>query len=217
MIERQTNTFNFYQKTHALDSWILMGSETHAEYDGLAMQVGIVDQTFTGNTASSEFDNLLFMVTGGVTNSVNAPSAPTALALTSPETGKVSASWTAGAGSSGSVVIAHPNSGVTHQPLDGDDFSSTASVDFTTGLNLGASNIVVYAGSGTAALVFNLPPSVCYFSVYSYKTVGGTNYYNQSPATGSITLVPAVTVGITNSGNGIFQLTWAQGTLLEAT
>ncbi len=221
MITRQTNTFGFYQKAHALDAWTLVGSEDHPEYAGVPMQVGIVDQTFTANTASSLFDNLLLVVPGGLTNSVNAPSAATALTLTNPAASKVSAGWTAGAGSSGSIVIAHPDSGVTRQPANGNDFSSTASADFTVGQNLGASNIVVYAGSGTSVVVSNVPSALCYFSVYSYKTVAGTNYYNLSnPATGSINLAPtppAVTVGITNAGNGVFQLAWPQGTLLEAT
>ena len=68
--------------------------------------------------------------------------------------------------------------GVTRQPSDGDDYSGTAAADFTVGDNLGASNVVVYAGTGASLVISNLPASTCYFSVYSYTTVNGTNYYN---------------------------------------
>ena len=198
MIERQTNTFNFYQKAHALDPWTLVGTEDRPEYDGVAMQVGIVDQTFTGNTASSEFDNLNLSMAGGVTNNVNAPSAPGGLTLTNSATGQVTASWVSGAGSLGSVVIAHPLMGVTRQPLDGDDFSTSANSDFTLGDNLGASNVVVYVGSGTSVDVTSLPASLCYFSVYSYANVGGTNFYNLlNPATASINLGSGVIIPLT--------------------
>ncbi len=189
MIQRQTNTFNFYQKAHALDPWILVGTEDRPEYAGVAMQVGIVDQTFTGNTAASEFDNLVFTLDGGVTNNVHAPAAPNGLKLTNSAPGQVTASWVAGAGSLGSVVIAHPLMGATRQPMSGDDFSATANADFSLGANLGASNVVVYAGSGTSVDVTNLPASWCYFSVYSYANSSGTNFYNQlSPATAAINL-----------------------------
>lgn len=217
MIQRQTNTFSFYQKAHALDNWTLVGSEDHPEYDGVAMQIGIVDQTFTGNTASSEFDNLILTVSGGLTNA-NAPSAASSLLLTNSAPNQVSASWVAGGGSSGSMVIAHPNGAITRQPVDGVDYSTGANVDFTVGQNLGASNVVVYAGSGTSVNAINLPQALCYFTVYSYKTVSGTNYYQLvNPTSASINLNQPVTVGITNLSSGVYQLTWPQGTLLEAT
>lgn len=220
-IQRQTNTFNFYEKMHGLDAWALRSSEDRPEWDGLPMQVGIVDQTFTDNTASTEFDNLIFTAAAGISNNVNAPSAPSVLMLASNGVGQVAVNWTAGAGSSGSVVIAKSPLPITRQPSDGDDFSITANPDFQSGNNLGASNIVVYAGAGTSVTVSNLPIDLCNFSVYSYKTLGGTNYYNTlSPATGSINLAPtppAVTMGITNNGGGVIQISWAQGTLLEAT
>jgi len=216
MIQRETNTFKFYQKAHGLDAWTLVGSEDRPEYDGVAMQVGIVDQTFTGNTASTEFDNLIFSAASGITNSINAPASATGLNLTSSSLGKATATWTAGAGSSGSVVIAHPVTINTRQPVDSTtDYSGTANADFTLGENLGASNIVVYAGTGTSVPVVNLPFSQSYFTVYSYKNVGGTNYYNLvNPATGSINAGP-ISISIVKTPGGV-QVTWPQGTLLEA-
>ncbi len=184
-LERQTNTFNFYQKAHALDSWTLIWSQERADLDGVAMQVGIVDQIFTANIGLVEFDNLV--ITNPLALSPNAPSGPSNLALSSTESGKVAVSWTAGAGSSGSIVVAHPEIPATRQPVDGSDFSATANNDIQLGLDLGGSNIVVFAGSGTSVTVSNLPPYHYTFTVYAYKTVGGTNYYNiLSPASSGI-------------------------------
>jgi len=191
-IQRETNTFHFYIKEHALDAWTLVATEDHPEWDGVVMQVGLVDQTFTGNTATTEFDNLIFTTPSGVSNSVNAPSAPSGLELSVTGANQIGVSWTPGAGSSGSVVIAHPLMGVTRQPVDGNDFTGLANADFTLGQDLGASNMVVYAGAGGSVNVTNLPLVNCSFAVYSYKTVNGTNYYNQlSPVAGNIDVLGA--------------------------
>jgi len=196
MIQRQTNTFSFYQKVHALDPWTLVASEDHPELAGVVLQVGLVDQTFTANVAFTKFANLVLTTPGGITNSVNAAAAPTGLTLSSASIGQVSARWTPGVGSSGSIVIARPFSPITRQPSDGDDYSLTASNDITMGQNLGASNVVVYAGSGNSVLVSNLPIASVYFSVYSYNSVNGTNYYNTSgaPLANIVTFgLPAIT------------------------
>jgi regulation of enolase protein 1 (concanavalin A-like superfamily) len=217
MLQRQTNTFSFYQKAHALDSWIFVASVDRPDLDGVSMQVGLVDQTFTGNTGTAEFANLLLTIPNAVTN--NTPAGPTNLVLNS-SSGLVSASWTPSSGSSGSVVIVHTPSGVTRQPGDGADYSAAAIADFILSTNLGGSNIVVYAGTGSSVTVTNLPLAPNYFAVYSYKTVSGTNYYNLiHPATASINLgaAPVVTIGATNIVGSGLQLTWSQGTLLEAT
>jgi regulation of enolase protein 1 (concanavalin A-like superfamily) len=185
MIERQTNTFRFYQKLHALDAWTLISTRERPDLDGVAMQVGIVDQNFTGNTGTAEFDNLVF--TGTAINSPNAPSGPTGLSLSSLVGGQVSASWTAGAGSAGSIVVAHPSTPASRQPADGSDYSASANADLGLGFDIGGSNIVVFAGAGTSVVASNLPPYNYSFTVYSYATVSGTNYYNiLSPATSGI-------------------------------
>lgn len=185
MIQRQTNTFTFYQKAHALDPWTLIWTQERADLDGIPVQVGIVDQIFTANTGTAEFDNLVIVPTPA--NSPNAPAGPSNIALASAETGKVSVSWTPGAGSAGSVVIAHASSPATRQPADGADYSATANADILLGADAGGSNIVVFAGAGNSVVVSNLPPLQYSFTVYSFATVGGTNFYNiTSPASGSI-------------------------------
>lgn len=182
---RQTNTFNFYQKLHALDSWTLIYTQERPDLEGVAMQVGIVDQIFTANTGTAEFDNLT--ITGSTVNSSNAPSAPSNLLLSSTVKGKVSATWTAGPGSSGSILIAHPSIPATRQPADGADYSATANADLDVGYDIGGSNIVLYAGAGNSVVASNLPPYHYTFAVYSYAKVGNTNYYNiLSPATSAI-------------------------------
>ena len=192
-LDRQTNTFHFYQKLHALDAWTLIWTEERPDLAGLPLQVGIVDQIFTANTGTVEFDNLVF--TGSTINSPNAPLGPNNLSLSSTQSGQVSATWTAGAGSSGSIVIAHPNTPATRQPADGSDYSATANADLSLGFDIGGSNVVVYAGSGTSVVASNLPPYHFTFSVYSYATLGGSNYYNiLSPAVNGIDVagIPAI-------------------------
>jgi regulation of enolase protein 1 (concanavalin A-like superfamily) len=185
MIERQTNTFRFYQKAHALEPWTLISTRERPDLDGVAMQVGIVDQIFTGNTGTAEFDNLVF--SAPPINSPNAPSGPTGLSLSSTVAGQVSASWTAGAGSAGSIVVAHPATPASRQPADGSDYSASANADIGLGFDIGGSNIVVYAGAGTSVVASNLPPYNYSFTVYSYATVSGTNYYDiLTPASSSI-------------------------------
>lgn len=184
-LQRQTNTFNFYQKLHALDPWTLIYSETRAELDGIALQVGLVDQIFTSGLGTTEFDNLV--INGPAINSPNAPSGPTGLSLSSTQVGQVALSWTPGAASSGSVVIAHLATPATRQPADGADYSAVANADLNLGFNVGGSNIVVFAGAGNSLTASNFPPFTYSFSVYSYKTVSGTNYYDiLSPASSTI-------------------------------
>jgi len=195
MIQRQANTFSFYRKAHALDEWILIASEDRPEFGGVAMQVGIEDETFTANTGTAEFDNLNIITPNAITNLAPLPASN--LALTSTVLGAVTASWTPAAGSDGSIVVAHPIIPGTRQPADGSDYSATANADLALGIDLGGSNIVVYAGTGNSVVVSNLPSIHYSFAVYSYVNVGGTNYYNlygQAPGGVDVLGVPTVNV-----------------------
>jgi len=71
-------------------------------------------------------------------------------------------------------------------------------VDGTTyqaGDDLGAENMVVYAGTGNTVTVPNLAPVYYYFAVYSYAEVEGAPAYNLDSAAGRIEVlgVPSVT------------------------
>lgn len=217
MIQRTNDTFILSTKNHALDPWTVVRTVNAPEWTGQAIQVGIVDQTFTDDTASSQFANLTLTADAGIGTSPNAPASPTGLVLSNLSGGQISANWTAGVGSTGSVLIGHALTGVTYQPADGQDFTSFAFNDFGFGDSYSGSNMVLYASTGHTVTVSDVPATLLYFSVYSYATVNGTNFYNQVPATASINLAPpAVTMGITNVPGG-FQLSWSQGTLLTAT
>ncbi len=194
-IERQANTFSFYQKAHALDPWTLIYSEERADLDGVPLQVGLVDQIFTSGLGTTEFDNLV--ITGSTINSPNAPAGPTGLSLSSTVPGQVSASWTPGAGSSGSVVIAHVGTPATRQPTDGADYSATANPDLSLGFDIGGSNVVIFAGAGNSVTATSFPPFTYAVSVYAYATIADVNYYNiLSPASGTLTVlgVPVISV-----------------------
>lgn len=193
-LERQTNTFNFYQKAHALDPWTLIHTEERPDLDGVPLQVGLVDQIFTTGLGVTEFDNLV--ITGSTINNPSAPAGgPSGLTVNSLQAGQVTATWTPAAGSAGSVVIAHFGTPVTRQPADGADYLATANADLSLGFDIGGSNVVIYTGTGNSVVASNFPPYLFGISVYAHSSVGGTNFYNiLSPASGTVTVagVPVI-------------------------
>jgi regulation of enolase protein 1 (concanavalin A-like superfamily) len=225
MFTRVGDTFTIYGKQHALANWSRIRTIVASNLDGVAMQVGMEDETYTGDTASTMFANLCITNYAGASTiaalgtSPNAPGAPSGLVVTNLHNGSIGANWTAGAGSTGSLIVAHPGFPDTAQPVDGTDYSGVAYNDFLLAGNLeSSSNILVYDGTGTSTTIGDVPEELWYLSVYSFANVGGTNYYNLNPSTAFVNLAPPVVhVGITNSGSGVFTLTWSQGTLLEAT
>src|ERR1041385_9224736 len=95
----------------------------------------------------------------------------------------LSLSWTAGAGSSGSIVVMSAGPPNSVQPNYGTIYTGNAT--FGNGSNLGNSNFVVFAGLGSSVTVTNLIPGVRYYAtVYSYSASGGasTFVYNLADA-----------------------------------
>lgn len=184
MLERQGNTFSFYEKAHALDDWTLIRSIERLDMDALALQVGIAQACFSDNSPISEFDNLNLE---GTTVPSGQPGPASNLALSRSGVGTIRAQWTAGTGSAGSVVIAHAVTGLTRQPVDG--------TVYTAGVDIGGGNLVVHAGSGDSVTVPGLSPLLYQFAVYSYAEVGGATVYNLSAATASLEAlgVPVIT------------------------
>ena len=112
---------------------------------------------------------------------------------TNGQTGQLLVSWTAGAGSSGSLVVMRQAVPATAEPVDGVVY--TANSSFGAGSNLGDDeigngNFVVYAGSASSVVVSNLTPSLTYYAaVYPYNGSGGSiNYTLANVATGSGTV-----------------------------
>lgn len=181
MLERRGTTFNFYEKAHALDSWTLIHTTTRPDFEGIPIQVGIAQACFSENAPVSQFANFKLETTDPVPP--NKPGPAKDLVLTRSGIGSITATWTAGNSSSGSLVIARAVNGITRQPLDGTTYTSNE--------DLGASNIVVYAGSGTSMTLNNLEAVRYHIAVYSYNQT----VYNLDSAFGSLEAlgIPAVT------------------------
>jgi hypothetical protein len=112
------------------------------------------------------------------------------LVTTNGQAGQLAISWTAGSGSSGSLVVLRQTVPETAQPVDGVVYN--ANPTFGTGDNLGDDetgngNYAVYSGSASSIVVSNLIPSQTYSAaVYSYNGSGPSiNYTLANPATGS--------------------------------
>ncbi len=181
MLERQTNRFNFYVKDHALDSWTLLGFYDRPDLDGVAMQVGIEQATFNTISPVSQFDNLVFSTP--TLNPPGKPAAATGLTLARAGLGAVTATWTPGAGSDGSVVVMRAGP-ITRQPIDGTSYMVGQDLD----PDPGSSNTVVYVGGGSSVTVSDLPPVPYSFAVYSYA---GGNIYNWATPAATITPLAA--------------------------
>lgn len=184
MLERQGNAFSFYEKAHALDEWTLITSVERFDMDGVALEVGIAQACFSDNSPLSEFDN--FNLDMSITPS-GQPGPASNLVLARSGIGAIQVQWTPGAGSAGSVVIAHPVTGLTRQPVDG--------IAYSPGIDLGGGNLVLHAGSGNSVTASGLSPVLYHFAAYAYAEVENATVYNLEAATGSIEAlgVPAIT------------------------
>jgi hypothetical protein len=183
MLERVGDTFNCYQKAAEADPWIAVPTCVfdRSDLNGQPMQVGIIQATFSPNTPVVQFEK--FSLTG--TNIGGAsPAGPTGLTIADAGSGSFNLSWTPGTGSDGSVVVMRPTAPVTRQPSAGATYSGNPA--FGSGDALGATNFVVYSGTGNSVKVTGLTASVVYnVAVYSYAGSGATTRYTSTPALGS--------------------------------
>ncbi|MGH7952678.1 MAG: hypothetical protein ACREFE_12290, partial [Limisphaerales bacterium] len=208
-ITRVGDTFSFYWKTNASDSWVLItnasagggydaasGSVTRSDWDGQPVQVGIAEAMFSRNTAQNYFTD--FELNGTNVNFPVMPAAPANLVTSSPNPdGSLTLSWNTNGGtgsilivrkiSPGGVLIANPIQGLTY----------TADSNFRATNTLIAGNThVVYAGPATNVIVSGLGGSNNLYTaeVLSYDSSGASIVYNTaSPATNSFlgTGIPA--------------------------
>lgn len=144
----------------------------------------------------------------------------------------LTASWSRGNGQAVLIVV-KPTSNTTYYPQDGIGNMYNSSTTWGNGSNLGASNYVVYDGTGTSVTVFGLNPNTSYTfyayeynmtympwptddDYYYYKTTIGSNsdaaYTLCSEPTTGPTSFTASTVGYTTAtltwvgGSGIYDL-----------
>ncbi len=202
-ITRIGDTFTFYIKTNATDSWFLitnasagggyvaaMGSVTRPDWHGQPVQVGIAQAIFAvpGPPAIDYFTD--FELSGAnVTSPASLPAAPDSLVTSAPNTnGSLTLSWNTNGGT-GSIVIlrklAPANTVLVANPVQG--LTYTANTNFNNPATLIAGNThVVYAGSATNVTVTGLGGSNNLYAaeVLSYDGSGPSIVYNTAaPAT----------------------------------
>jgi hypothetical protein len=184
-ITRTGDTFNFYDSATYGGPWTLEQTIARPDLHGAAMQVGIEEATFTGNTPIIFFAD--YGVTG--TNTIMRPASdPTNIVVSAPVSPtSVTVSWTPAPGSDGSVVVISENQPIIQSP----DYGFTYVGNPTNGAvtNMGGLQQALYVGSGSSVTVSGLGGSnnVYHLAVYSYTTNGGTTpiTYDTNPALAS--------------------------------
>jgi len=204
-ITRAADVFSFYTKTNQTDSWALHGTLTLTNLDGVAMQVGIADATFSTAMPITYYAD--FELTG--TNVVAAPASPAnPSGLSTTASGaNVTFSWTAGAASAGSLLVLRENSTnvLSERPIN--TYTYNANSNFASGDDLGGGDYVVYDGGLNSVTVSGLGTTNHHYScaVYSYAGAGSSIVYGTNPATASTSGV-GIPQGISftlNPGSGI--------------
>ncbi len=184
-ITRVGDVFSFYTKTNQADAWAQHATLTRTDLDGLPVQVGIAEATFSTATPISYYTDFELTGTNVVANPT-LPANPTGLAAT-PSGVDVKFAWTAGAGSAGSFLVLRQNNTniLTQRPINA--YSYSANTNFGTGDDLGGGIYVVYAGTGNSVTVSGLGSTNEQYScaVYSYSGAGASILYGTSPATTS--------------------------------
>jgi regulation of enolase protein 1 (concanavalin A-like superfamily) len=185
---RAGDTFSFFNKTNLNDAWNLVTTLSRPDLAGQPMQVGLEQTVFTDNSPFAAFTD--FQLTApNVGNPTTPPANPANLTITpAPGSNNLTFSWTAGAGSAGSVLLIRANNSViAHKPSDG--FTYTGDTNFSSTANIfGGSDIhVVYVGPGNSVTVTGLGGSnnTYYASVFSYSGTGSSTVYGGTPATAS--------------------------------
>jgi hypothetical protein len=183
LLMRRVNStnFTFYKRANPTDPWTAVpgNSFTVAAAAGQRMQVGLTGSTFNSgaNYRTVWFDD--FMLDAASIAPGTPPAAASNLVFTPNLDGTLTLNWTPATGSDGSLVVMRSGGGVSAHPLDGNTY--TASASFGLGSNLGASNYVVYIGTGSTVTVSNLIPGITYYAgVYSYSGSGAATAYNRN-------------------------------------
>lgn len=182
-ITRVGDTFTFYDKTNQADAWVMETNIARPDLDGIPMQVGIEDATFSSSTPTTYYTD--FELTGtNVNPSVVLPADPTGLSASISSSNAVKFSWTPGAGSSGSLLVIRKNNSMATSVKPINAYNYTAVTNFAGGDNLGGNIYVVYVGSGSSATITGLGSIVDtnYAAVYSYSGSGSSIVYGTNPA-----------------------------------
>jgi len=183
-ITRVGDLFSLYDRTNDADAWVLEATNNRTDLDGIPMQVGIADSAFFSSQYTTYYTN--FVLSGPNVGTAGAPPAnATGLSAAVTSSSQVTFSWTPGAGSAGSILVIRKNSSLVtaDKPING--YTYNANTNFPGGDNLGGNISVVYAGSGSSAVITGLGSVVdsIYAAVYSYSGSGSSIVYGVTPAT----------------------------------
>ena len=194
-ITRVGDLFSFYDRTNDADAWVLEATNNRSDLDGIPMQVGIADSTFSSSTYTTYFSNFVLSATAQLLPSV-VPAAPTGLTASSPvpAVGGITLSWTPAPGSEGSLVVVRPNKPALIQvPTVGYNFNANTNIGL--GDQLAGGIDVVYVGANSSVNIAGLlGANVTYYAaVFSYTNVGSTIVYSTNVPTASFAGTAAVT------------------------
>jgi hypothetical protein len=113
---------------------------------------------------------------------------------TNSQVGQLVVSWTAGGGSSGSLVVLRANVPETAQPVDGVVYNANptfGSGDALSDDEIGYANYAVYAGASSSVVVSNLTPTLTYYAaVYPYNGSGASINYTLAKVATASGIVP---------------------------
>jgi hypothetical protein len=193
---RGTN-FMFYQRSNNIAPWQLVTTFPTSQVTGgtnlrrgdvlgLPMQVGIIHATFAGQLGVQFTD---FNLIESNVSFATPPAPPTGLTVATNVNGTVTASWTPGSGSAGSLVAVWSGTNNLAKQVPANGFTYTGDPRYGFGSTLPAATwFVVYADSGSSVTVTNLFPGTYNFAVYSYAGSGSTIAYSHSPVRASLTI-----------------------------
>jgi hypothetical protein len=201
---RVGDVFSFYDKTNPGDAWNPIGTLSRPDLDGVAMQVGIKDESGTANTPLTYFTDFELNATNLTTPVM--PTAPANLVTTATNiTGSLTFSWNTGTPGDSSLVVISQH-GIRQNPVQGLTYNSSAGFGDTSALLGGAGEYVVYNGTGNSVTVTNLGANNLTYNVavYEYTNNGSSIIYNTAaPATNSFAgpgIINAVTL-VANATN----------------
>ena len=194
-ITRVGDIFSFYTKTNSTDDWSLHGSLTLTNLDGVPVQVGIADASFSSAMPMSYFTDFELTSTN-VVASRTLPANPTGLVAT-PAGKAVTFNWKSGAGSAGSLLVLRQNNTNILTQLPINTYTYAPNTNFGSGDDLGGGIYVAYGGTNSSATINGLGSTNNQYScaVYSYSGSGSSIVYGASPATAN-TEGTGVPVGI---------------------
>lgn len=188
---RVGDLFSFYEKTNETDAWVLCSTLNRSDLNGVAMQVGIKDESGTAATPTTYFTNFVLIATN--VNFPAMPTPPSALITTATNVGgSLTFSWTVGTpGDSSLVVMSLGPTNINHNPVNGMVYTAGANNSFgdTNALLGGAREYVVYNGTGNSVTVTNLSADIFNYNiaVYEYTNNGVETVYNTAnPATKNV-------------------------------